>query len=150
MSAIGKLDQSTRRGELQGRDMGFEFERLSGEVIGAGVDVDRELGPECLESVYHTAIRVALEQRRIPDQSQATSDVAFEGVPVGRARVDLVVDGALVLEIKAVHALQDVHFAQLRSCLKAGGIQAGLLMNFNAGRLSIRRVVRSQPNPITP
>ena len=67
--------------------------------------------------------------------------IVFEGEEVGEHRLDLVVADEIVVELKAVKALQDVHFAQLKSYLKATGLHVGLLMNFNAPTLVVKRVV---------
>jgi GxxExxY protein len=119
----------------------YEFEELSSRVIGAAIHVHRELGPGYLESIYHRALRVALDKRGIPFLDQQPVTVHYEGLPVGQGRLDFLVEGQLVVELKSVNALHDVHFAQLRSYLKATGIRKGLLLNFNAPKLEIRRVM---------
>lgn len=121
--------------------MVLRFEELSSRVIGAALAVHRELGPGFLESVYHSAMRVSLAHRAISFQSQLPVDMNFEGVPVGSARVDLVIDGRIVLELKAVERLHDIHFVQLRSYLRAAHLHVGLLLNFNAPTLTIRRMI---------
>jgi GxxExxY protein len=121
--------------------MGHRFEQLSAEVIGAALAVHKELGPGFLESIYHAAMRVSLEHRAIPFDSQLPIEIHFEGVIVGRSRIDLVVANEIVLELKAVESLRDVHFVQLRSYLRASRMHIGLLMNFNAATLTIRRIV---------
>ena len=78
----------------------LRFEELSGSVIGAALAVHRELGPGFLESVYHTAMRVSLTHRGISFDSELPVDLTFEGVPVGRARIDLVIARQIVLELK--------------------------------------------------
>ena len=83
----------------------LRFEELSGKVIGAALAVHRELGPGFLESVYHSAMRVSLTHRGIPFESQLPIEIAFESVPVGRARIDLVIARQIVLELKAVDRL---------------------------------------------
>jgi GxxExxY protein len=118
-----------------------QFEELSGQIIGAALAVHRALGPGFLESVYHAAMRVALAHRSIPFESQLAVETSFEGVVVGRARIDLIVGNQVVLELKAVDRLRDVHFAQLKSYLRATTLHVGLLFNFNASTLTIRRVV---------
>ena len=70
-------------------------------------------------------------------------DVHFEGNVVGRARIDLVVANQVILELKAVEALRDVHFVQLKSYLRATGLHVGLLFNFNASTLTIKRIVQN-------
>jgi GxxExxY protein len=119
----------------------LRFEELSGKVIGAALAVHRQLGPGFLESVYHKAMRVSLTHRVIPFESQVPVDINFEGVPVGRARVDLVIAREIILELKAVDQLHDVHFVQLRSYLRAAHLHLGLLLNFNSSTLTVRRVI---------
>jgi GxxExxY protein len=121
--------------------MGYEFEPLSGRIIEAAIAVHRELGPGFLESVYEQALRVAMAHRQIAYESQKEVQVFFEGEEVGTHRLDLLVGGEIVVEIKAVKALEDIHFAQVRSYLKATRRRVGLLLNFNAPALVVKRVV---------
>ncbi len=121
--------------------MDGEFDELSYRVIGAALEVHHVLGPGLLESIYHAAMRVALDHRGMSYESEVRVPVGFEGVPVGSARIDLVVERKLVVELKAVGALHDIYFAQLRSYLILMRLNVGLLLNFNASRLVIRRVV---------
>jgi GxxExxY protein len=121
--------------------MGLQFEDLSAQVIGSALAVHKELGPGFLESTYHAAMRVSLAHRVLPFESQLPFDISFESVVVGRARVDLIVEGKIVVELKAVDRLRDVHFAQLKSYLRATRLRVGLLFNFNAPTLTIKRMV---------
>jgi len=121
--------------------MGHDFEALSGQIIEVGIAVHTELGPGFLESIYHNAMRVALANRAIPYESQKEVPVMFEGTRVGIHRLDLVVRDEIVVELKAVKALESIHFAQLRSYLKATGLHVGLLMDFNAPTLIVKRVM---------
>lgn len=84
---------------------------------------------------------VGLRRRAIRFDHQKEYRISFEGEEVGRHRMDLIVEDQIVLEIKAVKALQDIHFAQVRAYLKATGLHIGLLMNFNAPTLVIKRIV---------
>ena len=110
-------------------------------ILAAAVDVHKALGPGFLESIYQKAMEVALEHRGIPFQRQKEVQVVFEDVPVGLQRLDLVADEQIILELKAVKAFEDLHFAQLRSYLRATGLHVGLLLNFNAPTLAVKRVV---------
>jgi GxxExxY protein len=121
--------------------MGHRFEELSNRALGAAVEVHKALGPGFLESLYQRAMEVALEHRGSSFERQKEIHVVFEEVDVGFHRLDLVVESEIVLELKAVKALEDIHFAQLRSYLKASGLHTGLLLNFNAPTLVIKRVV---------
>jgi GxxExxY protein len=121
--------------------MGHEFEVLSKRILEAAVDVHRALGPGFLESVYENALVVAFNHRGIRFARQHDVRVWFQGQQVGLHRLDLLVEGEIVVEIKAVKALEDVHFAQLKSYLKATQLHTGLLLNFNAPILVVKRVM---------
>ena len=121
--------------------MGHDFDDLSGKVIEAAMAVHRELGPGFLESVYQRAMQVSLLNRGIPYEQQKEIQITFEGISVGCHRLDIIVAGELILELKAVQSFEDFHFAQLKSYLKATGLRVGLLLNFNAATLAIKRVV---------
>lgn len=118
-----------------------QFEELSNKIIGAAIEVHRELGPGFLESIYEQALKIELTEHSIQYSSQKDIKIQYLGVDVGHHRLDLLVEGQIVLEIKAVKELIDVHFAQLRSYLKATGLKVGLLLNFAKPTLEIKRVV---------
>jgi GxxExxY protein len=119
----------------------YQFESESREAIGCALEVHRQLGPGFLESVYHNAMTVALTGKNIPFESERRATIWFQGLEVGRHCFDLVVRESLVVELKAVDELAEIHFAKLRSYLKVSGLSAGLLINFNAPRLVVRRMV---------
>ena len=121
--------------------MAHEFEELSSRVLAAAIEVHKALGPGFVEPIYQMAMEVALQHRAIPFERQKEIHVLFEGVDVGLQRLDLVAGGQIILELKAVAALAAIHFAQLKSYLKATGFRVGLLLNFNAPTLVIKRVV---------
>jgi GxxExxY protein len=121
--------------------MGYEFEALSGKILEAAVAVHKALGPGFLESVYQKAMEVALRHRHLPYQEQKEIHVFFEDEEVGLHRLDLIVADEMIVELKAVKALEDVHYAQVKSYLKATGLHVGLLLNFNAPTLVVKRVV---------
>jgi GxxExxY protein len=121
--------------------MAHEFEVLSGKILEAAVAVQRGLGPGFLESVYQKAMEVALRHRELPFQEQKEIHIFFEEEDVGLHKLDLVVGDEIVVELKAVKALEDIHYAQVKSYLKATGLHVGLLLNFNAPTLVVKRVV---------
>lgn len=124
--------------------MSHEFERLSGQVIEAALAVHKELGPGLYESTYEAAMRVALAHRNLAYSTQKEIKIFFEGEEVGSMRLDLTVfddESEVVVELKAVDELADIHFAQLRAYLRASKLHVGLLMNFNSDKLVIKRVV---------
>ena len=134
--------------ELAGRyyEPGDELNRLSDLVIGAAIEVHRQLGPGFMEAVYEEALCVELQLRGIAFIRQAPISVSFKNQIVGEGRVDLLIEDKLVVELKAVEKLSTIHSAQLLSYLKATVCTLGLLINFNTLLLrnGIKRVVLSQ------
>lgn len=116
---------------------------LTKRVIGAAIRVHRALGPGFVESIYENALCMQLQADEVPFERQKVLPVSYEGEVVGEHRADLVVDGVLVVEIKAVSGLVEQHAAQLMSTMKAAGAKVGLLMNFHDVRLvdGVRRYV---------
>ena len=114
-------------------------------VIGAALEVHRILGPGYLEAVYAEAMAVELDLRDMHFERQSPITLLYKGHRVGEGRLDFLVDGVLVLELKAVEKLLPVHHAQVLSYLKGTGRQLALLINFNERLLrdGIRRVVRT-------
>ena len=133
------MGKNTER--LETRDEPEKFEAISGRVIGAAIAVHRELGPGFLESIYQKALCIALSNRQIAFETQKPVAVRFEGMEAGMHKLDLVVEHELVVELKAVKSLNEVHEKQLRSYLKASNLNIGLLFNFNAVVLVIKRVM---------
>jgi GxxExxY protein len=117
------------------------FEPLSARIIEAAIAVHRALGPGFLESIYHRALRVALTRSGIIHENKKKVRIYFEGVQVGVHFLDLLVDGQIVVELKAVSALEAIHFAQVKSYLSATGVRVGLLLNFNSPALVVKRIV---------
>jgi GxxExxY protein len=117
------------------------FEELSKKIIGAALEVHRALGPGFLESIYEQALKVELVEHDIHYDSQKDIKIKYLGVEVGLHRLDLLIENQIIIELKAVKELTDIHFAQLRSYLKATGLKVGLLFNFAKPTLDIKRVV---------
>jgi len=118
-----------------------QFDELSQKVIGAAIEVHKELGPGFLENIYEEALKIELAEYNISYEYQKEIKVEYLGVVVGLHRLDLIVENKIIIELKAVKELADIHFAQLRSYLKATGLKIGLLFNFAKPTLEIRRVV---------
>jgi GxxExxY protein len=122
--------------------------RLSGVVIAAAIAVHRELGPGLLESAYRACLVHELRCRGRRVESEVPVTVTYHGVQLPRSyRLDLLVEGTLIAELKSVHALEALHTAQLLTYLRLTGQPIGLLINFNVPvlRLGIRRVVLHSP-----
>jgi GxxExxY protein len=119
----------------------YEFESLSSRVIGAAIEVHKQLGPGFKEEVYETALCHELSKRGIRFAYQVTIPVHYDGVLVGTHVLDLLVEDSLVVELKFVATLLDVHYAQLQGYLRAAGVHVGLLLNFGDHPLTIKRLV---------
>ena len=115
-------------------------EELSKRVIGAAIAVHTALGPGFVESVYENALAVELGARGIEFEQQKAIPVRHRDVVVGEHRLDLLVEKVLLVELKAVSALEDIFFAIGRSQMKAAGIRDGLILNFAAMPLTIKRI----------
>ena len=100
-----------------------------------------ELGPGFLESVYEEALKVQMCIQEIGFESQKEIIVKYLGVEVGMHRLDLLVENAIIVELKVVTELSGIHLAQLRSYLKATDLRVGLLLNFAKPTLEVKRVV---------
>ena len=114
---------------------------LSYKVMQAVFEVHNTLGPGFLESVYEEALKYELGMRGITFEQQKAIEVQYKGRVVGTQRLDLVVDSKIVLELKAVSALNDVFKQQLVSYLKATGLKLGILINFGSTRVEYVRIV---------
>ena len=128
------------------QEPGQDVDAVAHAVIGAAIEVHRELGPGFLESIYGEALAVELALRKIPFLRQPTIGVRYKGVAVGEGRPDLIVGGLLIVELKAVEAVHPIHRAQVISYLKASGLTLGLLLNFKVPMLKdgIERIILSR------
>ena len=122
---------------------GLDVDTLARSVIGAAIEVHRHLGPGYLEGVYEEALALEFDIQAISYQRQYAMAVIYKGRQVGQGKVDFLVGGKLVVELKAVEKLLPVHKAQVISYLKVSGCQLGLLINFDERTLreGVQRVV---------
>lgn len=131
--------------DTSGREQPAALNALSARVIGACIEVHRQLGPGLLEAVYEDCLCEELGSRGIPFERQVSIPVVYKGrvVPGARYRIDLVVDQSLVVELKSAERLLAVHKAQVLTQLRLTGLRLGLLVNFLVPRLvdGVRRVV---------
>ena len=123
----------------------MEIDAAARAVIGAALEVHRELGPGYLESVYENALSTELELRDSKFERQQSFSLTYKDRRIGDGRIDFLVDGCLVVEIKAVERLLPIHKAQVISYLKATRRRVGLLINFNERILKggIQRIIWS-------
>lgn len=120
-----------------------EANEVAREVVDAAIEVHRELGPGYVESVYEASLAHELGLRGLQVERQPLVRVQYKDLVVGEGRIDVLVSNLVVVELKAVSELADVHTAQLISYLKATRLSLGLLLNFGGAqmRTGVRRVV---------
>ena len=112
-----------------------KLDLLSKQIIGAAIEVHKEIGPGHLEAAYEEALAYEFSLRDIIYERQKEIPVYYKKRLVSRARLDFLIDNEIVLELKAVEMLLPVHRAQILSYMKAGKIKKGLLINFNVALL---------------
>lgn len=122
-----------------------ELNHLVERVIGAAIEVHRALGPGYLEKVYEEALAVEFRLQEIPFERQYPVSVIYKGHPCGEGKLDFLVGGVLVVELKTVEQFAEIHRAQVISYLKVTGLDLGLLINFHVPILKdgVKRVIRS-------
>jgi GxxExxY protein len=120
-----------------------EAENVMSRTIGCAIAVHRALGPGFIEMIYRRAMCIELESRNLAFESERPIRVSYRGTEINGQRVDLIIEGLIVVELKAVIRLDEVYRAQLISYLRTTGLRAGLLINFRVPVLKrgLRRVV---------
>jgi len=121
-------------------------EDLSYRIIGCAMAVHNELGCGFQEVIYQRALSLELNACGIPHQREFEMPVMYKGVQVGTRRVDFFVDGKIMVELKSLTALEAVHLAQGKNYLEAYRISEGLLLNFGAKELEIKKLYNSHLN----
>lgn len=117
---------------------------ISEKIIGAAIEVHKHLGPGLLESSYEVCLAYELKQMGLRVQTQVALPVVYKEVKLSAGyRIDLLVDDKVIVEVKAVDALADIHTAQLLTYLKLKELKLGLLINFNSLRVvdGLKRVI---------
>ncbi|HEY9114303.1 MAG TPA: GxxExxY protein [Bacteroidales bacterium] len=117
---------------------------ISSKVIGLAIEVHKSLGPGLLESAYEEVLFYKIQQSGLKVEKEKPMPLVFEEVKLDCGyRIDLLVENKLVVEIKAVEALNDIHLAQVLTYLKVGNFKLGLLINFNVAQLKqgIKRII---------
>jgi GxxExxY protein len=139
-------DPFSRRAMRVASPLSVEEERLMHQTIGCAIAVHRALGPGFLETIYKKAMCIEFEKRGLAYECERTITVTYNGVAIPGQRIDLVIGNLVIVELKAVAGLEEIHRAQLISYLRTTGLRAGLLINFRVRVLKdgLRRVVLSQ------
>lgn len=126
--------------------MKLEINELSSKIIGGAIEVHKALGPGLLESAYEECLAYELDLRGLSIERQKPLPVGYKGKRLDCGyRLDLVVEKAIILELKSCEAIEEIHKAQLLTYLKLSGLSVGLLLNFNVSvmRDGIVRIVNN-------
>ena len=130
----------------ESRNAGKELRdaEITDAIIAAAIAVHRELGPGYLESIYEQALAVEFALRGIAFIRQKPIPLFYRDHQIGEHRLDFLVEDKIVVELKAVEALEKIHFTIVRSYLKATGLADGLILNFSSMPLTVKRVRRER------
>src|SRR6266700_3791013 len=115
---------------------------LTNRIIAAAISVHKDLGPGFLEIMYEEALAIELAAAGMAFERQKLLPVFYREHIIGEHRLDLVVEGKVIIELKAISDLEDIHYAIVRSYLKAADLADALLLNFASPRLTVKRVGR--------
>ncbi len=139
------MNQESRKAGKNLRDS-----QLTEQIIAAAIRVHRVLGPGFLESIYEEALAVEFALSGIQFVRQFPVPLFYRDHQIGEHRLDFMVESKIVVELKAISELEDIHFAIGRSYLKATNLQDGLLFNFATVPLTIKRFCREKPSDEPP
>jgi GxxExxY protein len=119
----------------------MDLNDITYKINGAIFEVNRELGSGFLEKVYENALLIELRDMGLKAESQIPITVTYKGREVGEYQPDILVEGQVIVELKAVETLQKIHEAQVLNYLKATGYKVGLLVNFKHPKAEIKRFI---------
>ena len=137
---------------LESRKAGKQLgqREVTERIIGAAIRVPKNLGPEFLESIYEEALAIEFALSGIPFIRQKPVPLDYKDHQIGEHRLDFLVEGVVVVELKAIESLHDIHFAVGRSYLKAAHVSDGLILNFATCPLTVKRITRERIEAVAP
>lgn len=119
------------------------LDKLTERIIGIAMKIHNRLGPGFIEKIYEKAMAYEFKLNKVKFREQAEVYVKYEAIDLGCQRVDFIAENAVIVELKSVSELSDIHSAQLLSYLKASGYRVGLILNFAESRLRVKRMVNN-------
>ena len=122
----------------------FLFQDITEKIIGCAVSVHKELGPGFLESIYQEAMAYELARQKVSFGKEVPVNITYKGRIVGFHKIDLLVEDKIVVELKAVKSLDDIHFVTVRSYLRATRLKVALIINFSTLTITVKRVLRDK------
>lgn len=130
----------------------MKYEEITGKIIGCAMTVHSTLGNGFQEVIYQRALAIELGLSDIKFEREKEMEIYYRGNAIGERRVDFFVEDCIMVELKAVIALEDVHLAQAMNYLEAYNMEIGLLINFGAKSLEFKRLHNHKfiPNQVNP
>ena len=128
----------------------YKHSELTGKIIGAAMEVHKYMGNGFQEVVYQRALSIEMNMQGLAHVREQEMDLSYKGHPIGQRRVDFFVEEQIMVEIKAVKELEDVHLAQAINYLEAYGLEIGLLINFGNTSLQFKRVMKPKSKNHSP
>lgn len=122
----------------------YKHSNVTGKIIGAAMKVHSTLGTGFQECIYQRALEIELKKQDISFQREVDMKIYYDGQEIGKRRVDFLVENKVMVELKAVSVLEDIHRAQTINYLEVYGLEIGLLINFGAKSLEFQRFIKSQ------
>ena len=124
----------------------YKYSDITEKIIGCAMEVHRSLGNGFQEVIYQRALAIEMELRELNFSREHEMDIFYKEQKIGNRRVDFFVEGKIMVELKAVVQLEDVHLAQAINYLEAYGLEIGLLINFGNTSLQFKRVMKPKGN----
>lgn len=121
----------------------YLYQDITRKIIGAAMEVHKTLGNGFQELIYHRALAVEMKKQCLNFVREQEMKVEYKGEEVGTRRVDFFVENKIMVEIKAITKLEDVHLAQAKNYLEACNMQVGLLLNFGSKSLEFKRLINT-------
>lgn len=119
----------------------FLFEDLTSKIIGAAINVHKELGSAYEEKIYQRALQIEFQKIGIKSIREQEVNIQYSGIEVGKKKLDFVVEHKIIIELKKADEINNVHIAQVASYLQALRLKLGLILNFGLSKLQIKRVI---------
>ena len=126
------------------KNQNYKYADLTGKIIGCAMKVHNTLGNGFQEVIYQRCLALEMEKQGLQFQREMEMPIYYEGVEVGQRRVDFLVEGKIMVELKAITELEKVHIAQALNYLEAFYLEIGLLINFGGTRLTFRRLIKER------
>lgn len=120
----------------------YKYSALTGKIIGCAMEVHKFLGNGFQEVIYQRSLEIEMKSQGLKFCREFVMPIDYKGIPVGKRRVDFFVEGKIMVELKAVIQLEDVHLAQAINYLEAYKMEIGLLINFGSKSLQFKRVMK--------